>query len=164
MPSVLSNILDGIVALLEGSAGTTRTISSGEFKRREAITQSNAAAKPRPFILHADQEVEDESLPSDVAGNYVHRAWQVELVVGYADKPQDRFGLLKTMADDERTIIRCLGYPINWNTVSGWQGAAIESSRSSFHRQPLDEEHPDGPEIHLLVVSITVSYREDMSS
>jgi hypothetical protein len=163
MACVLSNILDGIVALMEGTAGTARVIEQGSFKSVQAITQSNAVARPRPFVLHADDEAEDESLPSDVAGNYEHRAWHLQLVVGYADKPNDRRGLQKTMADDEQTIRRTLGYPLNWNTVQGWQGADLQSSLSAFHRQPLEPDHPDGPEIHLIVVSIVVSYREDMT-
>lgn len=163
MASTLSNVLDGLVALLQGSAGSTRTIAAGSFKRVERITPSNASSSPRPFLLFADDETEDEELPSDLAGNYFHRAWNLQLVVGYADKPNDRFGLQKTMADDEKSIVRTLTYRRNWATVADWHGLEVSTTKSTFGRQPFDADDPASPEVSLIVINLVVSYREDMS-
>jgi hypothetical protein len=131
--SVLSNIRAGIVALLEGSAGVDRTIAVGKYSvvgEDFEIQQARSVADPRPVYFEEDQEWEDDSLPTDVAGDFYYRSLEIPVYIGYGYSPDDSdIDRAQDIDDDEALAIRCFTYPLNWALTTGWCGCEVVATR-----------------------------------
>jgi len=164
MASTFPLILDAIVGLLQGSAGTTRVIASGRYRHLDStayLSVNEAVGRPRPFYFGEASQIEDESQPSDVAGNYWHTAREFEIVIAYASQPTQAYSLQKEIAEDAAEICRVLLWPINWTSVDNWQGTEVDCSTGTFL-----QDFEDGTEEEIgktLIVTVRVFYREDLS-
>lgn len=154
-------ILDGIRALLNGSAGVGRTIAAGSFRHVPVsaleIGALAATGSARPYTLTADDVVSLTGEQMGLAGSHVYGAHEVGIHVLYGSKPHDMLTLEKTISADEYKIRRCLTWPRNWATVSGWTGADVVSAS----RDMIGEDETQS--VIMLTVVLQVWHREDHS-
>lgn len=159
--SVYTDILDELKDLIEGSSGTVRTIPSGTFKHfgdNDDFDLAYAVEAPYPFFINPNQDIEEEDTPSNVSGNYYYEGKEIIIMFVYSGQPFDRFTLEKTIAGHEKTIRKALSHPLNWANVSNWCGCNV-----MFSRQPIGDE--EGLTVaEMLVLTLRLSYREDLSS
>lgn len=162
MAEIQSNILDGIVNLIQGSTGSGRTITSGKFKHRpeslEEVGVQAAAEEPRPFELAQYAGTEALDTPSNVSGSHVYGAAEIMLRVGYAGQPTKQHTTRKTILDDERTIRRALEWPPNWVITSGWVGCRVGDSSIN------DITEDEGFQHLALEIPVTIEWRDNRSS
>jgi hypothetical protein len=152
-------ILDGIKALLNGSAGVGRTIAAGSFRHIPVaaleIGALAASGSTRPYTLTADAIVALDGEQMGLAGSHVYGAHEIGIHILYGTKPHDMLTLEKTIAADEYKIRRCLTWPRNWATVSGWTGADV----TSCSRDLIGEDETQS--VLMLTVSLQVWHREE---
>lgn len=159
--TVLNDIRAGLAAILENSAGSVRTIPAGRFKRYETAKDFLANATvttPRPFYMAVGPDVPVSDLPSDLAGTYRYFGKTITIVVSYAVTPHDAMTLEDTIDTDRHALVRALEWPLNWATVAGWVGTSVDTERD----QELDDR--GNATLELLILTLTISYREDFST
>ena len=159
--SVLADIIGEVETLLEGSTGVDRTVASGKLTlvgSDHEFQFAQCTADPRPFYIEVGEEYEDDTMPSDVSGDYLYRARRLTILVAYGYIPEDTpMEREVTIADDEKIFVSCLTWPLNWALVTDWCGAEVTADR-------LASRDSDGViAIQFLKLGLDVSYREDIS-
>jgi hypothetical protein len=152
-------ILDGIKALLEGTSGVSRTISTGTFRHVPIsafeVGALAATGSTHPFTLTADSVVAIDGEQMGLAGSHVYGAHEIGIHVLYGSKPHDSLALEKAVSGDEYKIRRCLLWPRNWATVTGWTGADLVSSS----RDMIGDDETQS--VMMLTVTLQVWHREE---
>ena len=160
--AIQSNILDGIIALVQGTTGSGRTVTAALFKHREESLEEvgpQAAAKtPRPFELTDYAGTESLDTPSNVSGSEVYGAAEVLLRVGYAGKPTKQHTTRKAILDQERTLRRALEWPPNWVITSGWVGCVVGDSAIEDISEDDDFQHL------ALEIPLTIDWRDNRTT
>ena len=161
--STLRDIRAMLVQLIEGTAaGGVRMPAAGLFAvvgDDHLVQQADAAdASPRPVYIEAGYAVGDQTIPSDVSGNYYWKARAIPIWVPYAYSPDDGpVGRDSVMDDDEDALERALVEPMNLGPlVDGWGKSAWSCSRENAER---DAEGVAA--IRWLSAVLTIAYRED---
>jgi len=158
--NAVSDIMDGIVAILDGSASdVARAMATGRLRQVQASAERTgataASGKARPFTLEQFGIAEGPDQPANVSGSHVHGSHLLRLVVLYATRRQETYRLLKEVSDDEYDIRRSLTWPIAWAQVEGWTGLEIIDAS-------LEMMGPsDPPDLLGLVVDMRVDHREE---
>lgn len=138
--AVISGVLQAIVDILEGSAGTTRTVPADYFRHIDFDSTEmgavGAAGPTRPFDIRIIAPASDPTLSDFVSGDYVQDATTVRVTVLYAAMPNSSLALEKTIGVDQMQIIRALEWPENWCATSGWIGCEV----TGVTREELGEE------------------------
>lgn len=161
MSAVISNVLDQIVSLVNGSTGSTRTCTAGDFEHVTfPVLESGARMvgdNYRPYNIVYEGRRKDDITPSNVSGNRRYSTHEIRLIMGYGAMPQQQLALTKTITDDQYTIRHCLEWPHNWTAVSGWCGCTIEDT------QITEETDSSGnPEYYISELTLTVIVREEV--
>lgn len=160
MADAVASIMDGIVAILDGTAtDVDRAITAGRFRHVEASAERTgamaASGKARPFTLEPMSMDIGPDMPANVSGTHVHGSHALQLIVLYATRRQETYSLLKEIMGDLYDIRRSLGWPLAWAQVSGWTGLEITDTGLEL----MGPGEP--PDLLGLVVSIRVDHRED---
>lgn len=165
MAAVLPDIIDRMVALLQGTyTSAPRSISSGRFKLIPFEVERalpNASQRPRPFEIRDDGEVQPLDVPSSLAGDQVWHGAGLTLRVGYALAANDQHTQMQEIQRDRYEIRRALGYPDNYNGVTGFSRAIADEG------EIVDAEIQQGENISVMLVlevPIEITYREDHTS
>jgi len=156
--AVINSIMDRMVALLEG-ATASRSIATQRFRHlQNGLTTASqiSAQRARPFVVEVTGYYEPESLPSTLCGDRIWRGATVVVSVAYHVQPANEYSLVKSIAEDHREIDRCLGYPENYSTVTGYSRSTVSD---------VEYSAADGNEFIILAqIPINVVYREDYES
>ena len=160
MPSVMSGILDGIAAILEGTATDVgRAMPTGRFRQVEASGElfgaAAAAGAEQPFTLEVEDLTDGPDMPATVAGTYVHGSHLVTLTIYYAVRRVETYILLKEIQDDEADVRKSLGWPLAWAEISGWTGLEFLGSALELRGES------DPPDLLANIISLRVAHRED---
>ncbi len=128
-----SNALDGLVALLEGTAGATEAhIDAGRFHRVDEPVEDLRAApssRPLPFNLRRPRLASGPGERGDMtSGSRMRSEWLVELAIAYPAKPHDELAAAKELLDDVTQLLAVLEYEpnVDGTTYTGWTGCTVE--------------------------------------
>jgi len=155
--STLNEIYDAVITLMEGTAGTDRTISRGKFvvlDSSRSLGVNKMKSDPRPVLLEHPIIFDDDE--GDVSGNYIHHNSLLSMKVFYASDVKE-LALTKIINSDMKIIKRCLELPYNWTDVSDWKGCVIAFSEE-FLRDTSQNEVG-----RVLTCDLQLAYREDNS-
>jgi len=134
--TVMNDVLDGVVALVEGSAGSddsNRTISRGRFvyvDNKEQVGQNKTVSAPYPFCIQMN-DVKDLGFDGDlgvfVSGTYQWERKEVPLFVLYTLSENKSFDVYKISQTDYQSIKQCLEDPLNLALTTGWVNCNVSS-------------------------------------
>jgi hypothetical protein len=127
----LSSTLQGIIDIMEGSAGVGRTIPVNEFRYLESIRDGEESklaptGETRPFMIADLGPADAQDNPGYVSGDYVWDSSVVRVTVLYYVLENQPLELEQTMADHRKMIRRAMEWPRNWGEVQdGWCGCEV---------------------------------------
>jgi hypothetical protein len=166
----LSPILDGIVALLEGTAGTAPVvIPAGRFTLADTLSDFArpfvADGDPRPFSLGYPRLVDSGMIRGDAtSGTYARRAHELDLVVLYSDMRRDQLVPVQRLLDDEALITGVLEYELSVATVAGWEGLTVTSCAVEDLVIPPVDGAPEGRSpFKVLHFVLLIHHREEIT-
>lgn len=163
--STLHKILDKLKALLEGSAGTGRTIAAGRYtvvSEDENTLVTRCIADPRPAYVVDGGDAAPSATLGDLAAQdasqhvWKSRAIQVFIAYGFAPGLSTPLARPTEIADDAEELEGVLTYDLNLALVDGWADCEA-SSRIILTRDP----ETGIAAIKWLVIDLTVSYWEE---
>ena len=159
--TVMADIVTAVEKLLDGTLVPDRAIPVGRFSvvgDDHDWEQAPPDQAPYPCYIEDGEETEDETMPSDVSGDYHYTAKILTIYIGYGFNPDDdATDRTEVMVDDAMAIRRCFIDPLTWAEVTGWVGAEVKISPESIY-------DADGVvAIKYNVVTMMVSFREDLS-
>lgn len=153
--SVLADVLASLPGILQGTAGDSR-IPTRRFEivdTSRSLSPGMAARAPYPVHIWLETAQTEMDGRCDMSGNYVYHDAEIVIAVYYADKPNDRVNLLKTVSDDNLALTQALTWPLNWAIVPGWVGAEYES-------EIVNVGGDDAPQFVANLVTLAVTIRE----
>lgn len=154
--TVVSNIIERMISIMEG-ATCSRSIPSSRFRHVPSdlsLTVQMASQRPRPFRISPLTSFQPEDAPSSLCGDQIWSGETLAVNVAYASQGMKELDLFESIEDDKKQIVRALGYPENFSSVTGY-------SRSTPTPYALTED--ESGSIVILTVPFNVTYREDLS-
>lgn len=158
----MTNILAGLVSLLEGSSGeSANCIQPGQFKYTSSPVEElklRSSGRPLPFnIRDISLAVGSQELGDMTAASKMRGAHGIEIHIAYSSRPHDDLTLMGIIADDETALRSVLEYEPNIALTSGWTGCSITGTAV----QDVDGEEDNAPpKLRVLVLSLSVSHRD----
>lgn len=157
--TTLTDIVDKIEELVEGSDGVESVIPVGKFTvvgDDYEQQQAQCSRDPRPVFITVNESYQDEMMPTDVSGDYRWRGRVIRIYAAYGFHPRDDpTERRNTINEDIETAQQCLEEPLNWALVVDW--CATEISLTEIIDIRDDDEVVA---IALAVIECQVTYRE----
>lgn len=161
MADPVGPIMRAIGDLLEGKAGSGRTMDADRFRLIfqdvETLPARGCARAPYPFNVRAPRAVPpNDAISSWTSGSHQEGSHELEVAVAYADRPEV-LTLDTEIQEDAARIRRVLEWTPNWALTTGWCG--LETLNTEI--VPVAKGTEDL--LVVLAVRLRVDHREDRS-
>lgn len=169
--SVVTDIRERIIELMEGAVDTDRAIPVDRFvhvdEAAEAIPEHDAA--PYPFEIPVDGEwTQPLDVASTLSGAQVWGGKRIMIRVLYSEEAAYRSHVssearVATIDDDYAVIRRTIGYPRSYDGVTGYAGSVVHEGRITRIINQGEVDRGQSGAMLVLEIPVDLTYREDYS-